>query len=123
MPEPNVSCGLSGGSRVMSNVAGSAKTVGSWLAWASDGAMNVPFGNLTPRYSMSSLAKRPVPRTVPDEPHRLLDGTRRQLGVARPAAATGPDVAANSEIEQPSWFRVVSVPAISTASHIMSSSS
>ena len=30
-----------------------------------DVAMNVPAGNSTPLYSMSSLAKRPVPRTAP----------------------------------------------------------
>jgi len=35
------------------------------LAVAVDGAMNVPAGNRIPRYSMSSLARRPVPRIAP----------------------------------------------------------
>ena len=49
----------------MSNVPGDSNAVGSWLASAIDGMISVPSGNRTSRYSMSSLAKRPVPRTAP----------------------------------------------------------
>ena len=40
-------------------------TVGSKFAEAIDTLSSDPAGNRTPRYSMSSLAKRTVPRTAP----------------------------------------------------------
>ena len=65
MPEPNVSCGFDDGSFVMSNVSGASNTSGSRLAVAADRPRKVSFGNSTSLYSMSSLANRAVPRTVP----------------------------------------------------------
>ena len=65
MPEPNVSWGLAAGSLVMSNASGSSNTVPSRLATEIDSTMNVPAGNTTSRYSMSSLANRTVRCTAP----------------------------------------------------------
>ncbi len=65
MPEPNVSWGWSPWLIVMSNVSGSVNTSASLFASARPMPTNVPAGNTTSRYSMSSLAKRAVPRTAP----------------------------------------------------------
>ena len=80
MPEPNVSWGFAGGSRVMSKSPGASNSAGSRFACASDGPMNVPFGKRMSRYSMSSLAKRAGAAYGAEVAHRLLDRSRCELG-------------------------------------------
>ena len=56
MPLPKVSCGAPADGFVMSKVSGSSNAPGSKLAAAKLGNTNVPAGNSTSRYTMSSEA-------------------------------------------------------------------
>ena len=106
----------------MSKVWGSGHTSGSKLAAARLVATSVPAGNRTSRYSMSSDGDAGGAAHGAEVAHRLLDRLRCELGLLgeqRPLVG----VLGEERDAQASWLRVVSVPAMSTASVIITSSS
>jgi len=83
---------------------------------------SVPAGNSTSRYSMSSAATLAVARTAPR--WRIVSSTApaARSGSA-PSRSHWSGYPLRRATEQASWLRVVSVPAMSTASVIITNSS
>ena len=112
MPEPNVSCGDGGGSRVMSKrVRLGEHVAGRGWPSASDGATNVPGGeqDVAVLDVLAGEPRRAAHRA--EVAHRLLDRPRRQLRPLGEQLPTGRGARRTGPRAQPSWLRVVSVPA------------